>query len=55
MDAPWRGLQAAGKQEQMEKFDFLINNGRANIAWQNGYIWRSHGDNRHHTKRGTPG
>jgi arsenite oxidase large subunit len=38
MDAPWRGLQAPGKQEQMAKFDFLINNGRANIAWQNGFL-----------------
>jgi arsenite oxidase large subunit len=38
MDAPWRGLQAPGKQEQMETFDFLINNGRANIAWQNGFL-----------------
>jgi arsenite oxidase large subunit len=38
MDAPWRGLQASGKQEQMANFDFLINNGRANIAWQNGFL-----------------
>jgi len=38
MDAPWRGLQAPGKQEQMAKYDFLINNGRANIAWQNGFL-----------------
>ncbi|MEQ9609239.1 MAG: arsenate reductase (azurin) large subunit [Kiloniellaceae bacterium] len=38
MDAPWRGLQAPGKQQEKDKFDFLINNGRANIAWQNGFL-----------------
>jgi arsenite oxidase large subunit len=38
MDAPWRGLQAPGKQDEMAKFDFLINNGRANIAWQSGFL-----------------
>ncbi|MGF1630336.1 MAG: arsenate reductase (azurin) large subunit [Kiloniellaceae bacterium] len=38
MDAPWRGLQAAGKQQQKDRHDFLINNGRANIAWQNGFL-----------------
>jgi arsenite oxidase large subunit len=38
MDAPWRGLQAPGKQQQKDRFAFLINNGRANIAWQNGFL-----------------
>ncbi len=34
----WRGLQAAGKKAEKEKFDFLINNGRANIVWQSAYL-----------------
>jgi len=38
MDAPWRGLEAPGKQEEKEKFTFLINNGRANQVWQNAYL-----------------
>jgi arsenite oxidase large subunit len=38
MDAPWRGLQAAGKQEQKSTFAFLINNGRANHVWQSAYL-----------------
>jgi len=38
MDAPWRGLQAPGKDAQMEKFAFLINNGRANHVWQSAYL-----------------
>jgi arsenite oxidase large subunit len=38
MDAPWRGLQAAGKEEEKEKFPFLINNGRANQVWQSAYL-----------------
>jgi len=36
--AGWRGWQAAGKEAEMEKFDFLINNGRANIFWQNQFL-----------------
>ena len=28
--AQWRGLQAPGKQQEKEKFRFLVNNGRAN-------------------------
>jgi arsenite oxidase large subunit len=38
MDAPWRGLQAPGKQEQKDKFRFLINNGRTNHVWQSAYL-----------------
>ena len=34
METQWRGLQAAGKQEQKDKFKYLINNGRANLIWQ---------------------
>ena len=34
MEAQWRGLQAPGKEEQKDKFKFLINNGRANQVWQ---------------------
>ncbi|ODN69174.1 Arsenite oxidase subunit AioA [Methylobrevis pamukkalensis] len=37
MDAPWRGLQAPGKEEQKAKYKFLINNGRANLVWQSAY------------------
>jgi arsenite oxidase large subunit len=38
MVTPWRGLQAAGKEEQKAKFAFLINNGRANHVWQSAYL-----------------
>jgi arsenite oxidase large subunit len=38
LDAPWRGLQAAGKAEQKAKFKYLINNGRANHVWQNAFL-----------------
>ncbi|VVS98108.1 arsenate reductase (azurin) large subunit [Rhizobium sp. EC-SD404] len=38
MEAPWRGLQAAGKQAEKDKFPYLINNGRANIVWQSAYL-----------------
>ena len=38
MEAQWRGLQAAGKEEQKNKFKFLINNGRANHVWQSAYL-----------------
>ena len=34
----WRGLQAAGKQAEKDKFPFLINNGRANLVWQSAYL-----------------
>ena len=34
----WRGLQAKGKQEQKDKYAFLINNGRSNINWQNWFL-----------------
>ncbi len=34
----WRGLQAAGKAAQRRNFAFLINNGRANINWQNWFL-----------------
>jgi arsenite oxidase large subunit len=38
MDAPWRGLQAPGKEEEKAKFKFLINNGRSNLVWQNAFL-----------------
>lgn len=38
MHAEWRGLQAPGKQEQQDSYDFLINNGRANLVWQSAYL-----------------
>jgi arsenite oxidase large subunit len=38
MKAEWRGLQAPGKQEQKDKYAFLINNGRANQVWQSAYL-----------------
>ncbi|WP_374371300.1 arsenate reductase (azurin) large subunit [Dongia sp.] len=38
MDAPWRGLQAAGKEEERAKFKYLINNGRSNLVWQNAFL-----------------
>ncbi|MCO6179361.1 arsenate reductase (azurin) large subunit [Ciceribacter sp. RN22] len=36
--APWRGWAAPGKAEQQAKYSFLINNGRANIVWQNAFM-----------------
>ena len=38
MDAPWRGLQAPGKEEEKAKHKFLINNGRTNVVWQNAFL-----------------
>ncbi len=38
MATEWRGLQAPGKQQEKEKFRFLINNGRANQVWQSAYL-----------------
>ena len=38
MATQWRGLEAPGKQEQKDSYAFLINNGRANIVWQNAYL-----------------
>ncbi len=38
MATQWRGLQAEGKQQEKEKFPFLINNGRANHVWQSVYL-----------------
>jgi arsenite oxidase large subunit len=38
MDAPWRGLQAPGKEEQKANYRYLINNGRANQVWQSAYL-----------------
>ena len=37
-ETQWRGLQAEGKQEEKDKFAFLINNGRTNHVWQNAYL-----------------
>jgi arsenite oxidase large subunit len=38
MATEWRGYQAAGKQEEKNKFPFLINNGRTNQVWQSAYL-----------------
>ncbi|MGM0562284.1 MAG: arsenate reductase (azurin) large subunit [Pseudomonadota bacterium] len=38
MQSPWRGLQAAGKQDEKDRYPFLINNGRANLVWQSAYL-----------------
>jgi arsenite oxidase large subunit len=38
MEAKWRGLEAPGKEAEMQKWPFLINNGRSNITWQNSYL-----------------
>jgi len=38
MATVWRGLQAPGKQQEKDKFTFLINNGRANHVWQSVYL-----------------
>ena len=36
--APWRGWAAPGKAAQKAKYAFLINNGRANVIWQNAFM-----------------
>jgi arsenite oxidase large subunit len=38
METQWRGLQAAGKEAEKNKWPFLINNGRTNITWQSSYL-----------------
>ena len=38
MATQWRGFQAEGKQEEKDKFTFLINNGRTNHVWQSAYL-----------------
>jgi len=38
MATQWRGLEAPGKQQEKEKFAYLINNGRANHVWQSIYL-----------------
>jgi arsenite oxidase large subunit len=38
METKWRNLEAPGKEAEMKKFPFLINNGRSNISWQSGYL-----------------
>jgi hypothetical protein len=35
------GLEAPGKEAEMRKWPFLINNGRTNIVWQSAYLTRS--------------
>jgi len=35
--AVWRGLQAKGREEQKAKYEFLVNNGRKNLIWQNAF------------------
>jgi arsenite oxidase large subunit len=37
-ETQWRGLQAAGKQAEKDKWPFLINNGRTNHVWQSAYL-----------------
>ncbi len=34
----WRGLEAAGKQQQKDRFPLLINNGRSNQVWQSAFL-----------------
>lgn len=41
METGWRGLQAAGKEQERRAFPFLINNGRANHVWQSAYLDQS--------------
>ena len=36
--AEWGGLRAPGKEEQKASYDYLINNGRANLVWQSAYL-----------------
>ncbi len=36
--APWRGWAAPGKAEQKAKYPYLVNNGRANVIWQNAFM-----------------
>lgn len=36
--AEWRGWQAAGKAEEEAKYEFWINNVRANIFWQSQFL-----------------
>jgi len=38
METQWRGLQAPGKEDERKKWPYLVNNGRANIIWQNAYL-----------------
>jgi arsenite oxidase large subunit len=38
METQWRGLQTPGKQEEKDKFAYLINNGRTNHVWQSAYL-----------------
>src|SRR5262245_35616208 len=38
METKWRGLQAPGKDAEMKKWPYLINNGRTNVAWQSAYL-----------------
>jgi arsenite oxidase large subunit len=38
METKWRGLQAPGKEEEKNKWPFLVNNGRTNHVWQNAYL-----------------
>ena len=38
METKWRGLQAPGKEQERQKFAYLINNGRTNHVWQNAYV-----------------
>ncbi len=42
MITKWRGLQAPGKEEQKNRYKFLINNGRTNHVWQSAYYDQDH-------------
>ncbi|MGV6820526.1 MAG: arsenate reductase (azurin) large subunit [Parvularcula sp.] len=37
----WRGWQASGKAKEQETYRFWVNNGRANIFWQNLFLDQS--------------
>jgi arsenite oxidase large subunit len=38
METKWRGLEAAGKAAEKQKWPYLVNNGRTNVVWQNAYL-----------------
>jgi anaerobic selenocysteine-containing dehydrogenase len=38
MQTAWRGLQAPGKDQEKQKYPFLVNNGRTNHVWQSAYL-----------------
>jgi len=38
MAGPWRGQVTPGKAIEMDRYPFFINNGRANLNWQNWFL-----------------